>query len=91
MHGPPAAALASFGESRDTLVAVVRQGHNRACGELIENRRDPRHAGGEGDRRATFEAADDLFQCLPARRAVVARVSTALAQHEVRRRAWRHV
>jgi hypothetical protein len=40
---------------------------------------------------ATFEAADDLFQCLPARRAVVARIRTALAQHEGRRRAWRHV
>ena len=91
MHGPPAAALASFSEPRDTLVAIIWQGHDRACGELIENRRDPRHAGGEGDRRATFEAADDLFQCLPSRRAVVARVRTALAQHEIRRRARRHV
>jgi hypothetical protein len=79
MHGPPAATLASFGESRDTLIAVVRQGYDRACGELIENRGDPRHAGGEGNRRATFKAADDFFQCLPARRGVVAGVCTALA------------
>ncbi len=57
--------------------------------ELIENRRDTRHAGGEKDRRAIFKADDDLFECLPARRAAVARVRSVLAKHEVRRRTRR--
>ena len=38
-----------------------------------------------------FETTDDLFQCLPARRAVVARVRTVLAQYEVRCWVWRYL
>ena len=60
MHGPAATGLPRGGETRDSLVAVVRQCHDRSRGQLIENRRDPRHAGGERDRRATFKAADDI-------------------------------
>jgi hypothetical protein len=44
MNGPPTAALPSIGEARNTLVAVVRQGHERTGRELIEDRSDPRHA-----------------------------------------------
>jgi len=79
MHLPPTAALASVGQPCDTLVGIVGQGDDRRGWQLLENRSDRRHARGERDCRATFEAADDLFQGLPARRAVVARVSAALS------------
>ena len=71
MHRPSAPALASFGESRDTLVTLIGQGNDRSCRQLIEYCCDPRHAGCERDRRATFQTTDDLFQCLPTRRAVI--------------------
>ncbi len=84
LYRPATAPFSSVGEPRRALVAVVGQRHDRARRELVEDRGDSCHARGEGDRRSAFEAADEILEGFPPRRAIVARVGAAVAEHEVR-------
>jgi hypothetical protein len=70
--------------ARNSLIAIVRQHHHCAGRELIEHRGDAGHARAERHRFARLQPADDIFERLPCRRAVIARVLATAANGEVR-------
>ena len=83
LDGPSFAGLTDFCKVDDTLVAVVWQGDGGTGGELIEDGGDGGHSGGEGERGGVFEAAEDLFECIPTGGGVSAGVDASAAEHEV--------
>jgi transcriptional regulator with XRE-family HTH domain len=73
------------------LVAVVGKHNVGARGQQVEDRRGSGHAGGERNGDAVFETPEDIFERLPNRRRIVARIGAVTAEDEVRGQRGRHL